>query len=185
MGYGGDGSRTSIFDYGPMPEFSRWFHAGRCDGGLLTPGQLALREWYARLLKALAARAFTNGEFYGLNHANKENPHFARSPGEEVSGHWTYAFLRRDKRSPQAFLVVANFHPQETWQTATVRIPEDAQMFLGRFNDPIWSFQDSLDSCWCSIAKRDTLAMAGLPLPPLAPLSALILEISQPESSSS
>ncbi len=180
LGYGGDGSRTSIFDYGPMPEFARWFHGGRCDGGLLNTEQRALRGWYARLLQVLESRAFVNGEFYGLNHANKENPHFGRDSGEEISGHWLYAFLRRDKKSPLAFLVLANFHPHETWTSASVRIPEDAQMFLGRSGDPVWSFQDRLDSCWCGTANRATLALDGLALPALPPLSVLMLEISCP-----
>lgn len=179
VGYGGDGSRTSIFDYGPMPEFSRWFRGGRCDGAGLDPAQQALRAWYARLLGVLQSAAFVRGEFYGLNHANKENPHFGRCNAEVLSGHWLYAFLRRDKHSSQAFLVVANFHPTETWQSATVRVPEDAQMFLGRCQDEHWRVQDRLDSAWTSCVDRTTLAWEGLHLPPLPPLSALMLEISR------
>ena len=176
-GFSGDDGRTSIFDYGSMPEFVKWVNGGLFDGGRLSPEQTSLRAWYGKLIHATRARAFTAGEFYGLNHANKENPSFGRLPGESASGHWLYAFLRRESKTGQAFLVLANFHSSETLQGVTVRIPHDARMFLGRLGDAIWTFTDRLDSTWSGACSPDVLESGGLPLAGLSPCSAMLLEI--------
>jgi glycosidase len=176
-GFGGDDARTSIFDYGSMPEFTKWVNGGKFDGGRLGEEQKSLREWYGKLIRATQVRAFTAGGFYGLNHANSENSAFGRVGDETVSGHWLYAFLRRDPRTGQAFLVVANFHPFETLRGVKISIPQDAVMFLGHSGDEIWSFTDRLDSNWSGSIARGLLETEGVALPELAPCSALLLEI--------
>jgi glycosidase len=176
-GFGGDDARTTIFDYWSMPEFTKWVNGGKFDGGRLSAGQKSLREWYGKLIRATQARAFTAGEFYGLNHANQENPDFGRVGDESASGHWLYAFLRRDTKTGQAFLVVANFHGSETLRGVKVRIPDDAQMFLGLTGDASWTFTDRLDSAWSETTARAPLAEVGVCLPALPPCSAMLLEI--------
>ncbi len=177
-GFGGDDARTTIFDYWSMPEFAKWVNGGKYDGALLSDEQKSLRAWYGKLIRATQCRAFTTGEFYGLNHANKENPAFGRVGEETASGHWLYAFLRRDSKTGQAFLVVANFHGSETLKGVKVRIPKDAQMFLGHSADETWTFSDRLDSDWKGSARRELLESEGASLPELPPCSALLLEIS-------
>ena len=176
-GFGGDDARTSIFDYWSMPEFTKWVNDGKFDGGRLSPEQVALRQWYSKLLSATQDKAFTAGEFYGLNHANKENPRFGRIGDESASGHWLYAFLRSDRSSGRASLVVANFHGSDTIRGASVRIPEDARNFVGRSGDANWKFTDRLDSDWSGSIAPGQLEIDGLPLPDMPPCSALILEI--------
>jgi glycosidase len=176
-GFGGDDSRTTIFDYWSMPEFTKWVNDGKFDGGRLSDAQKALREWYGKLIRATQCRAFTAGEFYGLNHANMGNPAFGRVRDETASGHWLYAFLRRDSKTGQAYLVVANFHGAETLRSVKVRIPNDARMFVGRSGDAVWSFADRLDSDWRGTASGDSLEHGGLALPDMPPCSALLLEI--------
>lgn len=175
-GFGGDDGRTTIFDYWSMPEFQKWTNGGRYDGGNLSVEQKGLRDWYARLLKVVAQPAFTRGDFYGLNHANRENPHFGRVGDEAVSGHWLYAFLRRDEASGLAFLVVANFHPSQTMTEVAVRIPSHAQEWLG---EPVkvMHFKDRLASEWQGKTELAALHEAGLSLPSMPPLSAVMLEI--------
>ena len=175
-GFSGDDGRTSIFDYWSMPEFQKWVNGGKFDGGKLSAEQQALRDWYVRLLKVVREPAFTLGEFYGLNHANRENPGFGRVDGETVSGHWLYAFLRRDEKSGQAFMVVANFHPQHELDGVSVRVPSHAQEWLGR-SSGVLHFRDRLNSEWQGKAEVSTLHDAGVALPPIPPLSALMLEI--------
>ena len=131
-GFSGDDGRTSIFDYTSMPEFQKWVNDGKYDGGKLAKKQKALRKWYKMLFAVLNEDAFTKGEFYGLNHANKENEKYGRVGDETVSGHWLYAFLRRDDASGQAFLCVANFSAEETLGDVRVIIPEHALGFLGK-----------------------------------------------------
>ena len=176
-GFAGDDGRTTIFDYWSMPEFTKWVNGGKFDGGRLNDTQRALRDWYGKLIHATQSRAFTTGEFYGLNHANKFNPAFGRVGDEPVSGHWLYAFLRRCSRTGHAFLVVANFHGTATLHGVTVHIPLDARMFLGRTSDTIWSFTDRLDSAWSGTTDLDALDRDGIALPDLAPCSAMLLEI--------
>jgi len=176
-GFGGDDARTSIFDYWSMPEFTKWVNDGKFDGGRLSPEQVAMRQWYSKLLRATQDKAFTAGEFYGLNHANKENPRFGRIGDESASGHWLYAFLRSDRSSGRASLVVANFHGSDTIRGASARIPEDARNFVGRSGDANWKFTDRLDSDWSGSIAPGQLEIDGLPLPDMPPCSALILEI--------
>ncbi len=177
QGFSGDNARTSIFDYGSMPEFTKWVNGGAFDGGRLSAGQKELRAWYGKLIRAIGARAFTCGEFYGLNFANRDNPAFGWVGDEPVSGHWVYAFLRRDKRTGHAFLVVANFHPSETLGGVRIRIPEDARMFLGRSASEQWTLTDRLNSDWSVAVASGVLEDEGVALPALAPCSAMLLEI--------
>ena len=178
-GFGGDDARTSIFDYWCMPEFAKWVNCGKFDGGRLSDEQRKLREWYGRLLHAVRQPAFERGEFYGLNHSNKENPAFGRLDGETVSGHWLYAFLRHDAASGQSYLVVANFHPEQTLRGVTVRIPDHARKFLGRTAATAWTLTDKLAAAgWSGPAGAETLESKGIALPEVPPCSALLLEIS-------
>jgi glycosidase len=172
-GFSGDNGRTSIFDYTSMPEFSKWVNGGNYDGGRLAEEQLALREWYGRLIRAIHSRAFSHGEFYGLNHANHGNPAFGRVAGETCSGHWLYAFLRHDPNCGESFLVVANFHHQPLTDV-TVEIPPHAWEFMGRAYGKRWKFTDRLDGD-CSGVSVD----GNLHLPTLAASNALVLEITE------
>lgn len=176
-GYCGDNARSSIFDYTSLPELTKWLHGGACDGGGLSAEQQDLREWYGRMIRATQSPAFTGGNFYGLNHANKANPFFGRLEGETVSGHWLYAFLRRDSSSREACLVVINLHPERGFPEVRVRIPEDARMFAGRSSEEYWTFRDRLDTAWAGGAPAATLEAEGVLLPPVSPCSALLLEI--------
>ncbi len=119
-GFSGDDGRTSIFDYTAMPEFQKWLNGGKCDGALLSGEQQDLRKWYSGLLRLLKEPAFERGEFFGLNYANQENYEF---------GHWIYVFLRFDSESKQAFLCVANFHPNQDLEVK-VRFTSEALAFL-------------------------------------------------------
>ena len=160
-----------------MPEFSKWVNGGRFDGGRLSDEQNALREWYGKLIRVTQSRAFTHGQFYGLNHADKDNSAYGRLRDENGSGHWLYAFLRRDPKTSEAFLVVADFHPSETLHDVKIRIPEDARMFLVRAENDTWTFSDRLNSDWAGTSTRDSLENGGVPLPDLAPCSAMLIEI--------
>jgi glycosidase len=176
-GFNGDNARTTIFDYWSMPEFTKWVNGGGYDGGRLSGEQRQLREWYGKLIRVVSSRAFSHGEFYGLNHANHCNPDFGRVGDESPSGHWLYAFLRRDGRTGQAFLVVANFHPSEPLRGVKILIPHDARMFIGRTSDEVWSFTERLDRQWGACIGQDELEASGLALPVIEPCSAMFLEI--------
>jgi len=176
-GFGGDDARTTIFDYWSMPEFTKWVNGGKYDGGRLSKPQQSLREWYARLIRATQTPAFTEGEFFGLNYANLENIDYGRIDAETTSGHWLYSFLRYDKRSGEACLVVANFHGSETLKNVKVLIPKEAIKVMGIQENQAVEFKDRLDSPWIADALGAALSACGLELPDLTPCTALILEI--------
>jgi glycosidase len=173
-GFCTDNSRTTIFDYWSMPEFTKWVNDGKYDGGRLSDEQKALRDWYGNLIRVTQRPAFTHGEFYGLNHSNRENPKFGRIGDETVSGHWLYAFLRHDSVSGESFLVVANLHGNESMHGVVIEIPDHAWKFIGRSSREKWKFSNKLDSDW----SGESLA-GEIQLPELAPCSALLLEISR------
>lgn len=130
-GFGGDDSRTSIFDYWSMPELVKWVNHHKYDGANLSAQQTSLRQFYGRLLRVTREPAFGDGSFYSLNRANHDLPKFGRLPNEPASGHWLYAFLRYDAQSGQRILAVVNLHPSETLHDVAVTIPTGAMTFLG------------------------------------------------------
>lgn len=176
-GFGGDDARTTIFDYWSMPEFTKWVNGGRFDGGGLSEAQRGLRAWYGKLLGLMHEPAFTRGEFYGLNHANKENPGFGRLDGETVSGHWLYAFLRQDRESGQAFMVVVNFHGTHEFKRASVRIPLHALGWLGKEHAWEIKFVERLEGEWKEDVPVGELPYAGVGLPPLPALGVMVVEL--------
>jgi hypothetical protein len=175
-GFGGDDGRTTIFDYWSMPAFTKWVNGGKYDGGKLSEPQKNLRAWYGKLLKVIAQPAFEKGDFYGLNHANKDNSDYGRLEGESASGHWLYAFLRSDPTLGQSFLVVVNFNATQALENVRIVIPEDALRWL-KAKDQL-HFSDRLDSNWTGSSVQSELMQKGLLISRLEPCSSLMLEIS-------
>ncbi len=164
-----DGS--SIFDYTSLPEFQKWVNSGKYDGANLSSGQSDLRDWYGKLISVLQQPAFTNGEFYGLNHANQGNQKFGRMFGEAASGHWLYAFLRFDKASGQGFLCVVNFHPDHAFRDVEVIIPDHALGFLKKKTAKKLSFSGKLGtrrSISAEKKEKDATSVQVGELPPFA-----------------
>lgn len=176
-GFGGGNARTTIFDYWSMTEFAKWVNGGAYDGGKLSSAQNELRDWYGNLIRLMHEPAFTRGEFYGLNHANKENPGYGRIDGETTSGHWLYSYLRHDRESGQAFLIVANFHGHATLQGVRIQLPAHALEWLGVKENSMLKFSDRLTTGWKIAAPTAPLPHDGVPLPPLPPLSAMVIEV--------
>jgi len=132
-GYSGDDGKTSIFDYIALPELQKWVNGHTYDGNDLSEEQDELRDWYGRWINVLQAPAFSKGETYGLNSFNKDNKNYGRFDGENVSGHWLYSFLRYDKKSDEAYLVMINFHPTETMRDLDIWFSKDARKWLGNY----------------------------------------------------
>ncbi|WP_411827945.1 alpha-amylase family glycosyl hydrolase [Luteolibacter sp. AS25] len=171
-GFSGDDGRSSIFDYTSLPELQKWSSDGKYNGSGLSKEQKDLRAWYAKLFSVLGEPAFTDGEFYGLNHANLQNQNFGRVEAEGFSGHWLYAFLRHDQESGQSFLCVANFHPTETLSDVRVNIPRHAVDFLGLADGDEVTFEDWLGGATKTKFRISELPETGVRLGNLKPLSA-------------
>lgn len=173
-GFGGDNGRTSIFDYTHLPRFQHWTNGGAYDGALLTPEEKALRDFTAALLPQLQHPALSKGLFYGLNWANRDTPDFGRLPGEKVSGHRLYAFLRHYRKAKSTVLVVCNLNPHEEAH-AHIRIPAHAREWAGKkpggcaFRNILSCEQETL------LTTTDELETEGLALC-IPPGGALLLE---------
>ena len=178
-GFSGDDGRSSIFDYGCLPSLVPWVSNHQYRETKLSAEQKELRHFYAKLLQTCALPAFTQGDFYGLNHANRDNTNYGRSDGEPVSGHWLYSFLRHDELSGQAFLVVANLNPNEALRNVSIQIPENALGWLSRkhLSKKTLRFRDTLgtEQKWKVATK--TLPHDGLPIGDMTAMSALYLQI--------
>lgn len=173
-GFSGADGRTTIFDYWSMPEFCKWVNGGAYDGGKLSGQQQELRRHYGRLLHLCGESAFRDGQFFGLNKANANNPEYGRADGETHSGHWLYSFLRYDPATQQRFLVLANFHPHYTLTNVRVLLPDEAFEFLQLDRKFPIQLTDRLS------AEPRVMEVAhiahGIPIPSVAPLTAHYLQ---------
>ena len=178
-GFSGDDGRSSIFDYWSLPSMTSWVKGHQYDASKLSAEQKKLRSFYASLLKTCAEPAFTRGEFYGLNHANRGNEKYGRSGDEQASGHWLYCFLRRDQTTGQAFLVVTNLRSNKELNDVHIQIPENAIDWLGGKlgKQELLTFTDRLGSGLTLKATDDDLPSKGLLIDQLPAKAALYLEI--------
>ncbi len=177
-GFSGDDGRSSIFDYGALPELAKWVNGHRYDGGDLSDEQRELREWYAGLLALCAEPAFAAGEFRPLNPANLDNPAAGRVGDETASGHWFYAFLRLASGASPSFLVVVNLHGEETMSGVTLWIPEEELRRMNCGSGTV-HFRDRLVSDWRATVEVATVLRDGLALPDLPPCSAIYVEVTE------
>ena len=69
----GTSSRTSIFDYIGVPTLQRWVNDKKFDGGKSTTEELALRDFYKRLLNFTIKSDALMGEYQDLHQFNREN----------------------------------------------------------------------------------------------------------------
>ncbi len=175
-GFCGDDGRTTIFDYWCLPELAKWVNGHAYDGARLSPEQRDLRAFYARLIRLCGEPAFESGGFFPLNPANVWNPRFGRLESETASGHWLYAYLRRDTATGQAFLVVANFHRTETLRGVHIHLPPDALQFLDISGAKV-TLHERLSPEAFQIAIPDLAG--GIPLESIPPLTPCYFELLQ------
>ncbi|MGE9268338.1 MAG: alpha-amylase family glycosyl hydrolase [Verrucomicrobiales bacterium] len=161
-GFSGDDGRSSIFDYGVLPELQKWTNGGRFDGGGLSADQRELRAWYGRLFRLLGEPAFARGGYYGLNYANRENYAFGRCGTENWSGHWCLAYLRSERRADgQQVLVVVNLHPHETMRFLRIDVPQHAREWARLPAESRW--RDRLGDGGESVLADGALELSDLP----------------------
>jgi len=154
----GDG-RTTIFDYWGVPEHQKWLNQGKMDGGKLSPEQKSLRDFYGRLLRLTAgSEALRRGRFYELQDANNLS--------KEYDQRQLYAYLRYTDK--QKVLVIVNFSDTKAYKP-TLLLPDDVMRRIGLSTGRTFSARDLLNG---------GEAKPGLSLS-LAPLSALVLELTQ------
>jgi len=68
----GTASRTSIFDYVGVPSVQRWVNEKKFDGGQSTKEELALRDFYKRLLNFTISSDALMGEYQDIHQYNRD-----------------------------------------------------------------------------------------------------------------
>ncbi len=107
-GFSGDDGKTTIFDYGRVPSFQKWYNHGNCNEEKLSREEQKIRQQYRQILQVCKEEVFVRGHFYDLMWANTG------------SHPCLYAFLRWTKK--QVALVAANFSHTDAVE-ARISIP--------------------------------------------------------------
>lgn len=126
-GFGGGNGRTSLFDYGAMPELAKWVNGHAWDGGGLSEAQRELRAAYGRLLRLMEHPVVRSGRCVPLNPVNLWNPEFGRAEGEAASGHWLHAWARIAVEGVQVWVVNLGREPR---RSVRVRFSGEVELAL-------------------------------------------------------
>jgi glycosidase len=118
-GFQGDDGRTTIFDYWGVPEHQKWMNGGKFDGGLLSPEQKQLRQFYGDLIGlSMKSPAITQGAYVDITEFNISRSNF----DDKV-----HAFIRYFDK--ERFIIVNSFNDQP--RTIKVTIPEQTAKEMG------------------------------------------------------
>jgi glycosidase len=112
----GSPTRTSIFDYIGVPHHQRWVNGGRFDGGLLSPQERELRNFYRLLLNFTINSGALMGSYAEIHsHNRKQNERYHDK---------LFSFVRWNK--DQKLIVVNNFSADSAF-TGTISLPGKLQ----------------------------------------------------------
>ena len=98
-------SRTSIFDYIGVPTLQRWVNDKKFDGGKSTKEELALRDFYKRLLNFTINSDALMGEYQDIHQFNRENTEWYNDK--------VLSFVRY--KGDEKLIVVTNFNADNTY----------------------------------------------------------------------
>jgi len=98
-------SRTSIFDYVGVPSLQRWVNNKKFDGGQSTEEELALRDFYKRLLNFTINSDALIGEYQDIHQFNRENTEWYN---DKVLSYVRY-------KGDEKLIVVSNFNADNTY----------------------------------------------------------------------
>ncbi|SDS08182.1 Glycosidase [Polaribacter sp. KT25b] len=101
----GTPSRTSIFDYIGVPTLQRWVNNKQFDGGQSTKEELALRDFYKRLLNFTIQSDALMGEYEDIHHHNRYNTEWYNDK--------VVSFVRY--KGGEKLIIVANFNAENTY----------------------------------------------------------------------
>lgn len=117
-GFSGDDGRTSIYDYGLMPELAKWVNGHRYDGARLSDEQRELRDYYADLLAISQLEEARSDGYWGLRYLNAQ------------SAPLLFPFARYVSGGGSLLVVVANFAPGGD-VVARIRVPRELSAAAG------------------------------------------------------
>jgi hypothetical protein len=102
-----------------VPEHQKWMNGGKFDGGLLSPEQKQLRQFYVDLLNlSMSNPAIADGEYMDLTEHNINKGNFNTT----VSAYLRY-------KGEDRLLILNSFNSKD--ETIKVQIPADAMEKMG------------------------------------------------------
>lgn len=110
----GTPSRTSIFDYVGVPSLQRWVNGKQFDGRKSTKEELALRDFYKRLLNFAVKSDALMGDYKDIHQYNRENT--------QNYNHKVLSFVRWSEN--EKLIIVSNFNDKETYEFE-LKIPSE------------------------------------------------------------
>nr|WP_204101072.1 alpha-amylase family glycosyl hydrolase [Saliniradius amylolyticus] len=160
----GDPTRTTIFDYWGVPAHQRFMNGGAFDGGQSTPEELALRDFYQRLMTVATNEPAFAGEFADLHQDNRQNPGYAGN---------LYAFARIN--GDDKVVVVANFDSERARQFS-LSIPQGVVSAMGLTNGRYQTYDLLGESEGNDLSVQQGIGQLDINL---APLESVVLKVSQ------
>jgi len=110
----GDPTRTSIFDYGSVPGVVRWVNDKNFDGGKSTSEELALRDFYKRLLNFSLENSAIMGEYADIHWHNRQHTEWYNDR--------VHSFVRWSETDK--LIIVTNFDANDTFGFE-LQLPQD------------------------------------------------------------
>ena len=110
----GKPTRTSIFDYIGVPHLQRWVNDKKFDGGRSTPEELALRDFYKRLLNVTISSKALTGDYLDLHAFNRYS----------TEGYYDKVLSYARWQGEDRLIIIANFSP-DTVQKFDLKLPAD------------------------------------------------------------
>jgi glycosidase len=171
-GFSGDDGRTSIFDYTHVPEIQQWINGGSFDGGLLSPEQVALREFYSALLNICRSeKAIADGRFGNMFDSN------AHGKSQGFNEYMNCAFARyADGDRVIVFVTIDRIAPD-----LRLKLSDGLFADMGLCRDLYYRIEDILFAGFRTTVRGETLVTEGLHFVGKA-MSAAILRIDAEEN---
>tara|TARA_Y100000588_G_scaffold8331_1_gene9561 strand:- start:96 stop:1865 length:1770 start_codon:yes stop_codon:yes gene_type:complete len=151
----GQPSRTSIFDYIGVPQHQKWMNHGKFDGGLLNESEIALRNFYKRIMNFTLEHSSMTGNYVDL---------FANGELSDTS----HAFLRYDAN--ELVIATSRFATQGN-DSIKVTIPEE-QISAMNLTDGIYCLEEKIEGLETqSLTVDNGIGYFSCELKPLAALA--------------
>lgn len=158
----GSQSRTTIFDYWGVPAHQRWMNNGKFDGGMSTPKEKELRQFYKTLLNLSISNQAFSGEFADLHILNRK--------ANTLYNDKLYSFARF--KGDDKIIVIANLSPDK---------PFKSSLFVNHELIKTWQLSDG-DYCMTDLLTEKSYSLKvtkseGTIAMDLHPLQSLVLSL--------
>lgn len=158
----GSQSRTTIFDYWGVPAHQRWMNNGKFDGGMSTPKEKELRQFYKTLLNLSISNQAFSGEFADLHILNRK--------ANTLYNDKLYSFARF--KGDDKIIVIANLSPDK---------PFKSSLFVNHELIKTWQLSDG-DYCMTDLLTEKSYSLKvtkseGTITMDLHPLQSLVLSL--------